>query len=147
MRQRSVLAPVAFDCPTKRCQTHSIFASILRPVKSRSTFLRLIGLIILSLVLRGVPFAVAAPEAKVPAQVAVQTEAGCHEHETATASDTTEAGQPHQSACKISCELISAAGLLPASAPGDDLPRPVMIAHTPRLLAGVDTPPDHPPPI
>ena len=113
-------------------------------MKSRPTLLRLIGLIILSLVLRGMPFAVAAPVANVPAPVAAQTEAGCHEHETVKAS---EAGQPHQSVCKISCELISAAALLPAAPPSGDLPRAVMIAHTPRLLAGVETPPDHPPPI
>lgn len=116
-------------------------------MKSKPTLIRLIGLIILSLVLRGMPFAVAAPEAKVPAPVAVQTEAGCHEHETVKTSDASEAGQPHQSVCKISCELISAAGLLPASAPADDLPRAVMIARTPRLLPGVETAPDHPPPI
>lgn len=120
-------------------------------MKSRSTLIRLIGLIVLSLVLRGMPFAVAAPVANAPAPVAnapapvaVQAEAGCHEHEERTAS---EAGQPHESVCKISCELISAAGLLPAAPPAGDLPRAVMIARTPRLLPGVETAPDHPPPI
>lgn len=113
-------------------------------MRSRTTLVRLIGLIILSLVLRGMPFAVAAPVAKVPAPSAMQSEAGCHEHETAK---TSEPGQPHQSVCKISCELISAAGLLPAAPPAGDLPRAVMIARTPRLPAGVESAPDHPPPI
>ena len=100
---------------------------------------------VLGILLRGMPHAVAQPAAVDLVPTVVAGEGHCHD--AASHAPLPSAAVHDQGACKIACELGAAPAMTMVPMLETPSVRPVRVARVPALIQTERAPPDHPPPI